>query len=57
MELTGGTTKVNRLIKDLQADGSLLNFYSESVFDNPKINEIHHQIPTIPKVNWHWMMI
>ena len=40
MELTGGTTKVNRLIKDLQADGSLLNFYSESVFDNPKINEI-----------------
>ena len=40
MELTGGTPKVNKLIKDLQIDGSLLNFYSKSVFDNSEINEI-----------------
>ena len=40
MELTGGTPKVNKLIKDLQTDCSLLNFYSKSAFDNPDINEI-----------------
>ena len=41
MEWVGGTKKVITLINELEKDGSLLNVYSNEVFNNPNIKELY----------------